>query len=206
MALENVCTSPKTVVVFRSLLKFLGCYRGCVKDFSIILMPLYDLLKMSSADINKGKPKVNKNKDICQLNSRRQIIWATSQYPIILNKFLDILQSLPWLWKTLCRALWCIRNRPLSCSLSTLKRKSHTAWKMSKYEYRIQEIQEYRKIQTKTNSELGNFSRSVKVISCASRTLTPLEKNYHLHFGKLEFLTSKWATTAKFSNYLLSGP
>ena len=61
-------------------------------------------------------------------------------------------------------------------------------------------------IRTRTNSELGHFSRSVKKISCASWTITPLEKKYHLHFGKLEFLTSKWATTAKFSNYLLCGP
>ena len=50
---------------------------------------------MDSADLNKQKPKGSKNKAICQLNSRRDIIWVTSQHTIILNKFLDILQSLP---------------------------------------------------------------------------------------------------------------
>ena len=56
---------------------------------------LYGLLKMDSTDLNKQKPKGSKNKAICQLNSRRDIIWVTSQHTINLNKFLDILQSLP---------------------------------------------------------------------------------------------------------------
>ena len=46
----------------------------------------------------------------------------------------------------------------------------------------------------------------MRVISFASRTLTPAEKNYHLHSGKLEFLALKWAITVKFSDYLLNGP
>ena len=33
-----------------------------------------------------------------------------------------------------------------------------------------------------------NQDGKLKFISCASRTLTPAEKNYHHHFGKLEFL------------------
>ena len=46
----------------------------------------------------------------------------------------------------------------------------------------------------------------LKVISYASRTLTPAEKNYHLHSGKLEFLALKWAVTEMFRDYLLHGP
>ena len=45
----------------------------------------------------------------------------------------------------------------------------------------------------------------LKVISYASRTLTPAEQNYHLHSGKLEFLALKWAVTDKFSDYLGHG-
>ena len=45
----------------------------------------------------------------------------------------------------------------------------------------------------------------LKVISYASRTLTPAEKNYHLHSGKLEFLALKWAVTEKFREYLYYG-
>ena len=45
-----------------------------------------------------------------------------------------------------------------------------------------------------------------RVISFASRTLTPAERNYYLHSGKLEFLALKWAVTDKFSDYLINGP
>lgn len=43
---------------------------------------------------------------------------------------------------------------------------------------------------------------NLKVLGYASRTLTPAEKNYHLHAGKLEFLALKWAVTEKFRDYL----
>ena len=42
----------------------------------------------------------------------------------------------------------------------------------------------------------------MKVIIYASRNLTPAEKNYHLHSGKLEFLALKWSVTEKFRDYL----
>ena len=45
-----------------------------------------------------------------------------------------------------------------------------------------------------------------RIISLASRTLTPAEKNYYMHSGKLEFLALKWAITDKFSDYLINGP
>ena len=46
----------------------------------------------------------------------------------------------------------------------------------------------------------------MKIISFASRTLSPAEKNYYLHSGKLEFLAFKWCITEKFSDYLIHGP
>ena len=46
----------------------------------------------------------------------------------------------------------------------------------------------------------------MKIVSFASRTLSPAEKNYHLHSGKLEFLALKWSITEKFRDYLLHGP
>ena len=45
-----------------------------------------------------------------------------------------------------------------------------------------------------------------RIISLASRTLTPAEKNYFMHSGKLEFLALKWCVAEKFSNYLLNCP
>ncbi len=47
---------------------------------------------------------------------------------------------------------------------------------------------------------------TVRVIAYASRTLTPAEKNYHLHSGKLEFLALKWAVTEHFRDYLYYAP
>ena len=42
----------------------------------------------------------------------------------------------------------------------------------------------------------------LRVLGYASRTLTPSEKNHHMHAGKLEFLALKWAVTETFRDYL----
>uniref|UniRef100_A0A674MFQ5 Gypsy retrotransposon integrase-like protein 1 n=1 Tax=Takifugu rubripes TaxID=31033 RepID=A0A674MFQ5_TAKRU len=51
--------------------------------------------------------------------------------------------------------------------------------------------------------EQGN---KLRVIAYGSRTLTPAEKNYHLHSSKLEFLALKWAICDKFRDYLYYAP
>ena len=40
------------------------------------------------------------------------------------------------------------------------------------------------------------------VVAYGSRSLTPAEKNYHLHSGMLEFLALKWAICDQFRDYL----
>ena len=40
------------------------------------------------------------------------------------------------------------------------------------------------------------------VVAYASKTLTTIEQNYHLHSGKLEFLAPKGAVTEQFRDYL----
>ena len=47
---------------------------------------------------------------------------------------------------------------------------------------------------------------TIRVIAYGSRTLSPAEKNYHLHSGKLEFLTLKWAVCDHFRDYLYYAP
>ena len=42
----------------------------------------------------------------------------------------------------------------------------------------------------------------LRVLGYASGTLTPSEKNCHMHAGKLEFLALKWAVTETFRDYL----
>ena len=51
--------------------------------------------------------------------------------------------------------------------------------------------------------EQNGFTR---VIAHASRTLTLSECNYHMHWGKLEFLALKWAVTEQFRDYLYYFP
>lgn len=46
----------------------------------------------------------------------------------------------------------------------------------------------------------------LRVIGYGSRTLSPAEKNYCLHSGKLEFLALKWAVCEKFRDYLYYAP
>ena len=46
----------------------------------------------------------------------------------------------------------------------------------------------------------------IRVIAYASRALTPAEKNYNLHAGKLEFLALKWAIVEQFRDYLYYPP
>ncbi|CAL9690550.1 unnamed protein product [Knipowitschia caucasica] len=46
----------------------------------------------------------------------------------------------------------------------------------------------------------------LRVIAYGSRTLTPPEKNYHMHSGKLEFLALKWAICERFRDYLFYAP
>ncbi|KAJ8007710.1 hypothetical protein DPEC_G00096990 [Dallia pectoralis] len=46
----------------------------------------------------------------------------------------------------------------------------------------------------------------LRVIGYGSRTLTPAERNYHLHSGKLEFIALKWAVCEKFRDYLYYAP
>ena len=45
-----------------------------------------------------------------------------------------------------------------------------------------------------------------RVIAYASRTLSPAERKYRLHSGKLEFLALKWAITDQFRDYLYYAP
>ena len=44
------------------------------------------------------------------------------------------------------------------------------------------------------------------VIAYGSRTLSPSERNYHLHTGKLEFLALKWSICEQFQDYLYHAP
>ena len=46
----------------------------------------------------------------------------------------------------------------------------------------------------------------LRVVAYGSRSLTPAEKNYHFHSGKLEFLALKWVICDQFRDYLYYAP
>lgn len=174
VALEKFRKPPKTVGELRSLLGFIGYYRSYVKNFSIILKPIYDLLKGdSSQEVKTPKGKKKQQQKTAQLDSRIKINW-TNEHQQILNNIIDILKS------------------PQVMSFPDFEKPF---------------------VMHCDASEMGlgavlcqKQDDKLKVISYASRTLTPAEKNYHLHSGKLEFLALKWAVTEKFRDYLLHGP
>ena len=45
-----------------------------------------------------------------------------------------------------------------------------------------------------------------RVVAYGSRSLSPAEKNYHMHSGKLEFLALKWSICEMFRDYLYYAP
>ena len=49
-------------------------------------------------------------------------------------------------------------------------------------------------------------SGKLGVVAYGSRTLTPAEKGYYMHSGKLEFLALKWSVTERFRDYLYYAP
>ena len=46
-------------------------------------------------------------------------------------------------------------------------------------------------------------NNQLRVIAYGSRTLSPSERSYHLHSGKLEFLALKWAICNQFRDYFI---
>ena len=179
-SLEKFRAPPKNIGELRSLLGFMGYYRGYVRDFSRIVKPLYDLLSEKKEESGKGK-KVVKGKKSEKIggkkgqkqNSKELIHW-TESHQLVLEQVIDHLQS---------PVVMAYPNFELpfflTCDASN----------------------------TGLGSVLYQKQDGVdKVISYASRTLSDAEKNYHLHSGKLEFLALKWAVTDRFSDYLHYGP
>ena len=48
--------------------------------------------------------------------------------------------------------------------------------------------------------------KALRVIGYGSRTLSPVERNYYLHSGKLEFMALEWTVTEQFRGYLYYVP
>ena len=88
--LEKFRTPPQNIGEVRSLLGFFGYYRSFVQNFSTIMKPLYDLLKV--------KPQNSKSKSNTKSNSKtsynaKQAIQWNSNLQSIVDKMIDLLKS-----------------------------------------------------------------------------------------------------------------
>ena len=93
-ALEKFRTAPKNVGELRSLLGFMGYYRGYVKDFSKRVKSLYDLLKDKGGKEVKGKKVVKGGgkKNGQRHDSKEPVEWNNS-HQMVLEEMISCLQS-----------------------------------------------------------------------------------------------------------------
>uniref|UniRef100_A0A8C6LSZ5 Gypsy retrotransposon integrase-like protein 1 n=2 Tax=Nothobranchius TaxID=28779 RepID=A0A8C6LSZ5_NOTFU len=170
---------PRTVGEVRTLLGFLSYYRSFIQDFSRLARPLFEILQ-SPAEIGHAiKPQTVKGKSPVTKGNKGQL---PSRSPVT--------------WTTehqnvVSRLVDMLTNPPiLAYPDFDLPFVLHT---------------------DASNEGLGAVlyqrqNNKLRVIGYGSRTLTPAEKNYHLHSGKLEVLALKWAICDKFRDYLYYAP
>ena len=167
-ALDKCLEPPKTVGQLRSLIGFLGYYRTYVKNFSIKMKTVYDLLQVENPDGSKKTRKKSQK----QLDSRSKIQWSAEHQKVI--------EDMVAYLKSPAVIAYPDFSQPfvIHCDASQLG--------LGAVLYQKQ-------------------GEETKVISFASRTLSPAERNYFLHSGKLEFLAMKWSICDRWRDYLIGG-
>lgn len=170
---------PHTVGEPRILLGFLSYYRSFIQDFSRLARPLFELLQNPAERSDVTKPPTSRGKVQVKKGDKGEL---SSRTPII--------------WRTehqnvVSKFVEMLTNPPiLAYPNFDLPFILHT---------------------DVSNDGLGAVlyqtqDNKLLVIGYGSRTLTPAERNYHLHSGKLEFLALKWAICDKFRDYLYYAP
>lgn len=168
-----------TVGGVRQILGFLPYYWSYIQDFSRIAKPLYELLVAPPTTQTPTKDIRHPKRERTKSHKRGQLPTAT-----------------PISWsddhhQVLCHLVDKLSSPPiLGCPDLNEPFVLHT---------------------DASQAGLGSvlYQRSqgkLRVIAYGSTTLSPAEKNYHLHFGKLEFLALKWAICERFRDYLLHAP
>ena len=170
---------PATVGDVRKVLGLVGYYRQYIPNFSRVAKPLYQLLQKPPDNEESCKPKTKKP-------SHNPKSKKTAQVP---SK-----QRITWTTQhqtVLEHLLDCLISPPV----------------MAFPDYNSPFIL----YTDASNDGLGAIlyqeqGGKRRVIAYGSRTLSPAEKNYNLHSGKLEFLALKWAITEKFRDHLHYAP
>lgn len=169
---------PQNVGEVRALLGFLGYYRTFIQDFSRLARPLFKLIE-SPSELDPKPKQVRSSKTKPNSNNSGQL---PSKTPVRWTQEHSAVVS---------RFVDMLTNPPiLAYPDFDLPFVLHT---------------------DASNEGLGAVlyqqqGNKLRVIAYGSRTLTPAEKNYHLHSGKLEFLALKWAICDKFRDYLYYAP
>ena len=146
-------------------------------DFSRKMKPVYDLLKVEE-DVKTIKDK--------RSWSKRKITWLPEHQQII-QDVVDYLKSPQVIAYPDFTRPFLIHCDASNTGLGGVLYQRQDASGVS---------------ETVGSGSTSKLRNDLKVISFASRTLSPAEKNYHLHSGKLEFLALKWCITEKFHHYL----
>lgn len=168
---------PSTVGELRKLLGFVSYYRSYIPNFSCIAKPLYDLL--SSSPEKKGKGK-HKKRGVGKQNQN------SGQLP------------------SSQRIIWSTKHQEVLCQLLDFLVKPPV---LGYPDFEQPFILHCDASQEGLGAVLYQRQQgTLAVIAYGSRTLTPPEKNYHLHSGKLEFLALKWAICERFRDYLYYAP
>jgi transposase InsO family protein len=173
---------PSSVGDVRQLLGFLGYYRKYIQDFSRRAKCLYDLLKVEDDTpddlVNGKKRKRSKAK-----SRKKKSGQAPSNQPV---QWTDVHTE-------------CLDE--LITVLTSSEMMAYPDFEKS-FILHTDASQEGLGAILYQETDRGKLA----VIGYGSRTLTPAERNYHLHSGKLEFLALKWAVTEKCRDYLYYAP
>ncbi len=170
---------PKTVGEVRTLLGFLSYYRSFIQDFSRLAKPLYVLLQNPKEETVQKVAKTNQGKQKTRKGARAQM---SSRTPIQ--------------WTSKHRAV-------LSKLIEMLTSPPILAYPDFDLPFTLHT--------DASNEGLGAVlyqrqAGKLRIVGFGSRTLTPAERNYHLHSGKLEFLALKGVICDKFRDYLYYAP
>ena len=171
--------TPSTVGEVHKLLGFLGYFRSFIRDFARIAKPLYQLLEGSHQSSPTALNKQKKN--VKQRIRKKKVNHLFQHKPLSGLKNLKALETL----------LDCLTSPPvlafLDFELRFLLNTDASADGLGAVLYQQQH-------------------GKLRIVALGSRLLSPSEKNYYLHSGKLEFLALKWAVTEKFRDYLYYVP
>ena len=164
---------PKTVGEVRQIIGLLGYYHKYIKDFSRIAKPIYDLLATKL-----GKEDIVKVRSHSRRKGKRDGGQLPSNHPIN----------------------WTEEHQVV---LEHLTKHLTSPPVMAYPNFEEPFLLHTDASETGLGAVLCQQQNGVlRVTAYGSHTLSPSERNYHLHSGKLEFLALKWSICEQFQDSL----